>query len=267
MVADFGLSDWEVNLRARAPVCGTPGYLAPEVIAREACTKASDVWAIGVIAYILLAGYPPFFAEADEPDTDATVLKKILKCQYKFHGRSWNHITNDAKAFIRALLNPDPLKRPTCLDAQILPWINDRENLKSKINANMRLFDEYIDTEGTDENFPCTSSKSKKWTLTQMFAFAFSMIVILSSYTGLVLYVFKVDLGFWFFLSQTWGLVHNETTEIVDSCVEGSIQCWETILEKGWSFVTWLLYQIFGSTSLLLMVNTILTTLKHVLFD
>ena len=47
MVADFGLSDWETNLRPGDPVCGTPGYLSPEVINRARCTSKADVWAIG----------------------------------------------------------------------------------------------------------------------------------------------------------------------------------------------------------------------------
>ena len=241
MVADFGLSDWEVNLNAGSPVCGTPGYLSPEVIAREACTTASDVWAIGVVAYILLCGYPPFFAEPDEPDTDATILRKILKCQYKFHTRSWNNITDEAKDFISTLLSPDPLKRPTCEEALLMPWLSEREILKDKINAKVK------DTEKSDENNEQPNRSSKKWSLSEMIAFTFSMLVILSSYGTLVLYIFKVDLGLWSFLLEEWGLVHNETTEIVDSCIEGSLQCWNTIFEKGFNLVSWLLYSFFCS--------------------
>ena len=243
MVADFGLSDWEVNLNAGSPVCGTPGYLSPEVIAREACTTASDVWAIGVISYILLCGYPPFFAEPDEPDTDATILRKILKCQYKFHRRSWNNITDEAKDFIAALLNPDPLKRPTCEEALLLPWLSEREALTEKITAKTKSH-----YEKSDENHEQPFKRiSKKWTISEMIAFTFSMFVILSSYTTLLLYIFKVDLGLWSFLCEEWGLVHNETTEIVDSCIEGSLQCWDTIFEKSFNLVSWILYNLFCS--------------------
>ena len=243
MVADFGLSDWEVNLVAGSPVCGTPGYLAPEVIARDACTVASDVWAIGVIAYILLCGYPPFYAEPDEPDTDATILKKILKCQYNFHGRAWSHVTDEAKDFIRTLLNPDPLKRPTCEEAILLPWLSQRECLKKKLDEHAQNGE----TESDDKQEKCAhvTCIPKKWSLREMVAFSFSMLVILFSYATLVLYIFKVDLGLWSFLEAEWGSLHNETTEIVDSCIEGSIQCWETIFEKSLSLVMCIFYNIF----------------------
>ena len=243
LVADFGLSDWEVNLSPGSPVCGTPGYLAPEVIAREACTTASDVWAVGVVSYILLCGYPPFFAEPDEPDTDATILKKILKCQYKFHGRSWSNITDDAKDFIRALLNPDPIKRPTCEEALLLPWLRDRDHLKDKINSRIK---ETNAEEETDESFTMNGI-SRKWSLGEMLAFSFSMFVILASYATIVLYIFKVDLGLWTFFVEEWDIIHTETTEIVDSCIEGSIQCYNTIFEKSCDVFTWIVYNMFCS--------------------
>ena len=243
MVADFGLSDWEVNLSAGSPVCGTPGYLAPEVIAREACTIASDVWAIGVVAYILLCGYPPFYAEPDEPDTDATILKKILKCQYKFHGRAWNQVTDEAKDFIRALLNPDPLKRPTCEEAMLLPWLSQREHLKKKMGDKAENVEN--ESKKTEEKCSHVTCIPKKWSLKEIFAFSFSMLVILLSYATLILYIFKVDIGLWSFLVAEWGVVHNETTEIVDSCIEGSIQCWETIFEKLYNLVMCILYNAF----------------------
>ncbi len=64
LVGDFGLSEWEDRLAADggdAPVCGTPGYMAPEVLdGGGMVTHAADLWSIGVITYILLSGYPPF---------------------------------------------------------------------------------------------------------------------------------------------------------------------------------------------------------------
>ena len=125
LVADFGLSEYEWELKEGSPVCGTPGYLSPEVIARQPCTTAADVWSIGVIAYILLAGYPPFYANPDEPDTEETLFKKILTGDFKFHENSWSHISPDARDFIRCLLCPDPLQRPTADEALSHPWLND----------------------------------------------------------------------------------------------------------------------------------------------
>ena len=60
LVADFGLSEYEDQLSARSAVCGTATYLAPEVISQTLSSRAQDLWSCGVIAYILLCGYPPF---------------------------------------------------------------------------------------------------------------------------------------------------------------------------------------------------------------
>ena len=59
-MADFGLSEYEDQLSARSSVCGTATYLAPEVISQTLSSRAQDLWSCGVIAYILLCGYPPF---------------------------------------------------------------------------------------------------------------------------------------------------------------------------------------------------------------
>ena len=59
-MADFGLSEYEDQLSAMSPVCGTATYLAPEVISQTLSSRAQDLWSCGVIAYILLCGYPPF---------------------------------------------------------------------------------------------------------------------------------------------------------------------------------------------------------------
>jgi serine/threonine protein kinase len=157
-----------------------------------------------------LCGYPPFYAEPDEPDTDATILKKILKCQYTFHGRAWNHVTDEAKDFIRALLNPDPLKRPTCEEAMLLPWLSQREHLKKKMGDKA----DYVENEFKDTEEKCShvTCIPKKWSLREIVAFSFSMLVILLSYATLILYIFKVDIGLWSFLVAEWGIVHNETT-------------------------------------------------------
>lgn len=60
-----------------ATACGTPGYVAPEVLAQKPYGKAVDVWSIGVISYILLCGYPPFYDE-----NDANLFAQILKGKY-----------------------------------------------------------------------------------------------------------------------------------------------------------------------------------------
>ena len=73
MISDFGLSKME-DSGLMATACGTPGYVAPEVLAQKPYGKAVDVWSIGVISYILLCGYPPFYDE-----NDANLFAQILK--------------------------------------------------------------------------------------------------------------------------------------------------------------------------------------------
>lgn len=72
MISDFGLSKEDSGIMSTA--CGTPGYVAPEVLAQKPYGKAVDVWSIGVISYILLCGYPPFYDE-----NDANLFAQILK--------------------------------------------------------------------------------------------------------------------------------------------------------------------------------------------
>ncbi len=70
LVADFGLSEWQERLSSDggdAPVCGTPGYMAPEVLdGRVPVSAAADLWSVGVITYILLSGYPPFLPRQEK---------------------------------------------------------------------------------------------------------------------------------------------------------------------------------------------------------
>ena len=179
LVADFGLSEYEWELKEGSPVCGTPGYLSPEVIARQPCTTAADVWSIGVIAYILLAGYPPFYANPDEPDTDETLFKKILTGDFKFHENSWSHISPDARDFIRCLLCPDPLQRPTADEALSHPWLNDRQNLENRA-AQRRPPKDLLEEE------------EDKWSFSQQAAFGLSLAIIVYSYLGLLTFVFKL---------------------------------------------------------------------------
>jgi len=80
---------------------GTPYYMAPEVL-NGAYSETCDMWSVGVIAYCLLCGYPPFNA-----DTDQQLFRKIRLCDYEFHMPEWQGISEDAKNFIKALIQPN----------------------------------------------------------------------------------------------------------------------------------------------------------------
>jgi len=119
-VADFGLSkEFDVE-KALETMCGTPDYVAPEVLRGHGYTNAVDIWSIGVVTYVMLCGSPPFYG-----NDDREVFLKILQADYKFFSPEWDSISTEAKDFIRVLLVLDPNRRPTasqCLDA---PWIKN----------------------------------------------------------------------------------------------------------------------------------------------
>ncbi|KAG7497437.1 calcium/calmodulin-dependent protein kinase type 1D [Solea senegalensis] len=118
MISDFGLSKMEGSGDVMSTACGTPGYVAPEVLAQKPYSKAVDCWSIGVIAYILLCGYPPFYDE-----NDSKLFEQILKADYEFDAPYWDDISDSAKDFISSLMEKDPAKRFTCDQALRHPWI------------------------------------------------------------------------------------------------------------------------------------------------
>ncbi|XP_035517912.1 calcium/calmodulin-dependent protein kinase type 1D-like [Morone saxatilis] len=138
MVSDFGLSK-TLEHGVMSTACGTPGYVAPEVLAQKPYSKAVDCWSIGVISYILLCGYPPFYDE-----NDAKLFEQILKAEYEFDSPYWDDISDSAKDFICHLMEKEPLKRYTCEQALQHPWIcgdtaldkNIHESVSAQIKKN-----------------------------------------------------------------------------------------------------------------------------------
>ncbi|KAH8371713.1 hypothetical protein KR093_008618 [Drosophila rubida] len=118
MITDFGFARMD-NSGTMKTECGTPGYAAPEVIAKVAYGKAVDVWSLGVIAYILLCGYPPFY-----DDNDAMLYAKISKGHFTFDSPYWDPISASAKHLIMKLLCVCVEERYTCQQALQHPWIS-----------------------------------------------------------------------------------------------------------------------------------------------
>ncbi|XP_055608815.1 calcium/calmodulin-dependent protein kinase type 1 [Uranotaenia lowii] len=118
MISDFGLSKME-DSGFMATACGTPGYVAPEVLAQKPYGKAVDIWSIGVISYILLCGYPPFYDE-----NDANLFAQILKGEFEFDSPYWDEISDSAKDFIKNLMCVNVEKRFTCKQALAHAWIS-----------------------------------------------------------------------------------------------------------------------------------------------
>ncbi|XP_016390951.1 calcium/calmodulin-dependent protein kinase type 1D-like isoform X1 [Sinocyclocheilus rhinocerous] len=137
MISDFGLSKMEGTGDVMSTACGTPGYVAPEVLAQKPYSKAVDCWSIGVIAYILLCGYPPFYDE-----NDSKLFEQILKADYEFDAPYWDDISDSAKDFISCLMEKDPTKRYTCEQALRHPWIAGDtalcKNIHESVSRQMR---------------------------------------------------------------------------------------------------------------------------------
>jgi calcium/calmodulin-dependent protein kinase I len=119
-LADFGLSK-NFGDEKLMTSCGSPGYVAPEVLECETYDKLVDMWSVGVILYILLVGYPPFYA-----DSDPELFKKIMACDYEF-GEGWDVVSDSAKDLIRNLLVKDPKKRFTATQALNHPWLKSAD--------------------------------------------------------------------------------------------------------------------------------------------
>jgi len=116
-IIDFGLScsfKLGETLSTRA---GTPYYVAPQVLAGK-YDHACDLWSVGVIMYVLLCGYPPFYGK-----TDHEVLSKVRKGVFTYPERDWGHVTSDAKDLIRELLCHNPKERFTAKQALDHVWI------------------------------------------------------------------------------------------------------------------------------------------------
>ncbi|KAK9527482.1 hypothetical protein VZT92_014041 [Zoarces viviparus] len=98
--------------------CGTPEYMAPEVLLRKPYSCAVDMWALGVIAYVVLSGSMPF-----EDDSRTRLYRSIVRGKYSFHGDPWPSVSDLAKDFVQRLLPSDPAARLTADQAIRHPWV------------------------------------------------------------------------------------------------------------------------------------------------
>jgi len=118
-ITDFGLAKYRAGKAdAMTTACGTPGYVAPEVLKNEPYDKAVDLWSMGVILYILLCGFPPFYHEST-----AALYKQIKKGEYDFPDPYWTDVSDAAKNLVRSLLCVDPKKRFSAKQVLNHPWI------------------------------------------------------------------------------------------------------------------------------------------------
>ncbi|XP_060796023.1 calcium/calmodulin-dependent protein kinase (CaM kinase) II gamma 1 isoform X9 [Neoarius graeffei] len=129
-LADFGLAiEVQGEQQAWFGFAGTPGYLSPEVLRKDPYGKPVDIWACGVILYILLVGYPPFW------DEDQHKLYQQIKAgAYDFPSPEWDTVTPEAKNLINQMLTINPAKRITAEQALKHPWVCQRSTVASMMH-------------------------------------------------------------------------------------------------------------------------------------
>ncbi|XP_016313216.1 calcium/calmodulin-dependent protein kinase type II subunit gamma isoform X18 [Sinocyclocheilus anshuiensis] len=170
-LADFGLAiEVQGDQQAWFGFAGTPGYLSPEVLRKDPYGKPVDIWACGVILYILLVGYPPFW------DEDQHKLYQQIKAgAYDFPSPEWDTVTAEAKNLINQMLTINPAKRITADQALKHPWVCQRSTVASmmhrqetveclrKFNARRKLKGAILTTMLVSRNFSaCKSLLNKK---------------------------------------------------------------------------------------------------------
>ncbi|XP_046667363.1 calcium/calmodulin-dependent protein kinase type II alpha chain isoform X6 [Homalodisca vitripennis] len=129
-LADFGLAiEVQGEQQAWFGFAGTPGYLSPEVLKKEPYGKPVDIWACGVILYILLVGYPPFWDEDQH-----RLYAQIKAGAYDYPSPEWDTVTPEAKNLINQMLTVIPSKRITASEALKHPWICQRERVASVVH-------------------------------------------------------------------------------------------------------------------------------------
>ncbi|XP_054028575.1 calcium/calmodulin-dependent protein kinase type II subunit delta isoform X13 [Dryobates pubescens] len=169
-LADFGLAiEVQGEQQAWFGFAGTPGYLSPEVLRKDPYGKPVDMWACGVILYILLVGYPPFWDEDQH-----RLYQQIKAGAYDFPSPEWDTVTPEAKDLINKMLTINPAKRITASEALKHPWICQRSTVASmmhrqetvdclkKFNARRKLKGAILTTMLATRNFSAAKSLLKK---------------------------------------------------------------------------------------------------------
>jgi len=168
-LADFGLAiEVQGDQQAWFGFAGTPGYLSPEVLKKEPYAKPVDIWACGVILYILLVGYPPFWDEDQH-----RLYAQIKAGAYDYPSPEWDTVTPEAKNLINQMLTVNPAKRIRSEEALKHPWICQRERVASvvhrqetveclkKFNARRKLKGAILTTMLVSRNFSTRSMAGK----------------------------------------------------------------------------------------------------------
>lgn len=128
-ITDFGLAKYTgagVESPAMTTACGTPGYVAPEILEQDGTYgKEVDMWSLGVILYIVLCGFPPFYDENHN-----NLFKMIKACKYDFPSPYWDNVSESAVDLIKKLLVADVSARLTAEQVLQHPWIQGKSSVE-----------------------------------------------------------------------------------------------------------------------------------------
>ncbi|XP_021234363.1 calcium/calmodulin-dependent protein kinase type IV-like [Numida meleagris] len=138
-IGDFGLSKIVDEQDTMKTVCGTPGYCAPEILHGCPYGPEVDMWSVGVITYILLCGFEPFF----DPRGDQYMYSRILTCDYEFVSPWWDEVSLNAKDLVRKLIVLDPQKRLTVHQALEHPWVTGKAAKFAHMDSTQKKLQEF----------------------------------------------------------------------------------------------------------------------------
>ncbi|XP_072552646.1 serine/threonine-protein kinase DCLK2 [Salminus brasiliensis] len=147
-LGDFGLAT--VVEGPLYTVCGTPTYVAPEIIAETGYGLKVDIWAAGVITYILLCGFPPFRSERNQQEE---LFEQILLGRLEFPSPYWDNVTPSAKDLIGKMLQVNVSARYTAEEVLSHPWVLDDTTLENNVTC---------ETSGAEHTHDSTATEAQK---------------------------------------------------------------------------------------------------------
>jgi serine/threonine protein kinase len=128
-LADFGFAARVHEPKCLTKQCGTPFFVAPEILLRKGYDQQSDMWSVGCIIFLLLSGNLPFMGRSQKE-----LFRKIVAGKYEFKPEDWDSVSDDAKDLVTRLLVLDPDKRMTAAEAVRHPWLKAARERLSLVN-------------------------------------------------------------------------------------------------------------------------------------
>uniref|UniRef100_A0AC34FGV9 Doublecortin-like and CAM kinase-like protein n=1 Tax=Panagrolaimus sp. ES5 TaxID=591445 RepID=A0AC34FGV9_9BILA len=136
-LADFGLASVLEGENLLYDVCGTPTYVAPEILAEFGYNTKVDIWSAGIIIYVLLCGFPPFMSM--EEHSQDQLFEQILRGRFGFPSPIWDNISYSAKALIQGLLNLDVEERFSAEQILDYHWVKGLANVHEEFEEMARV--------------------------------------------------------------------------------------------------------------------------------